>query len=231
MSRKISTLLLSIGMFLCVGIGLAACGETCDHSSLMYLEVPTRFSGGQTYCPDCHNGDAMVELPKLTDASFYDIEVIDEDTSICTCEVLGKECTFYSTNFEFSEHYDEERIEYYTIVGYKGSSEVLNIPSEYSDARHGVLPVKTINFNAEYSGATYRQVKEINIPSSVESIFSLRGMTSLEKLVIPESVTDITNLHSLSVILSHENFSFIKPDSVYFIALFNILNITCFILT
>lgn len=181
--------LIVVSTLLLVGCG----GEECSHENLSLLgEAPTRTTAAETYCPDCHNGSAMIKLPKLTDSDFYEIEEIDSDTAICTCEVLGKEFTFYRSNFKFDFHFDEQVIDGYTVVGYEGSNSSITIPGEFSDGRHGVLPVKYIgkDSNTNRSGFAGSTIKQITIPSTIEQIGSgaLGYCTALESVVIPDTV-------------------------------------------
>lgn len=187
--KKFKLFLITLLSFVSL-IYLFGCEEECAHGGLRVREAPTINTSGETYCVDCNSIDAMIELPKLSDESFYDVEVIDQDMSKCTCEVLGKKFTFYSTNFEFEELWDGqgEEIGYYTVIGYHGSNASINIPTEYCDGRNGVLPVKVIRSLSENN-----KIKEVNIPSTIENIEyrAFKNCSALESIVIPDTVKNL----------------------------------------
>ncbi len=191
---KVCLLIASLLLLLVLPMVMSGCGgDECTHPNLQLIEVPTKTCGGISACLDCHSSDSHVNLPALTDASFYSIEVIDADLSICTCEILGKTFTLYSTNFEIESGgiYDDDRMptnNYYRITGYYGTSEIVNIPTEYNDGYNGVAPVTVINSFAEN-----KSVKEVNITSNIKTIspIAFQNCTALENVVIPNTVTSI----------------------------------------
>ena len=180
-------------------VALCACGggEECLHENLMLPEgEPTRTRSAITHCNDCGKPDTRVTLPPLTDESFYEIEYIDEDTSIARCEVLGKKFEFYSTNFIFDFEPDGANITGYTVIGYTGTSTTVTIPKEYNDNRNGKLPVKYINWDPSTETPIFSNtpsVKEVIIPEGVESIGfrAFEGSSSIEKITFPESLKTI----------------------------------------